>query len=98
MTEMPHIIKQAASRIAGTALGPFIMGERRVNLDELEARITKQVEKEMQALAASLLAALYMHTDVLKDIPGVEQQLMAAEKKQKAQKSRAGTTGKRKPA
>ena len=68
------------------------MGQRNVNLDELEARITNQVEKEMQALAANLLAALYMHTDALKDMPKLEKQLMAAEKKLKAKKSRAGTT------
>ena len=94
--EMPPIIKQAASRIAGVALGPFIMGQRHVDLDELEARIIKAVEKEMQALASSLLVALYKHTDVLKDVPAVEQQLRDAEKRVKSQKRRADTTATRK--
>ena len=96
MTEMPPIIRQAASRIAGVALGPFIMGERRVDLDALEHRINQVVEREMIALVASVLTAMQKHTDVLDDIDHVVDQLEGAAKTVKAQKSRAGTTKPRK--
>lgn len=87
--ETPEYIRQAASRIAGTALGPFIMGERHVDLEALEKRINERVIEEMARLAAALIASL-AHTSVIVMVDEVEKQPKAAKKKPKAKKSAAG--------
>jgi hypothetical protein len=91
MTDTPEVIKRAASRIAGTALGPFIMGEKHVDLDALEKRINEAVEREMIAVTYGILTVLYSHTDVLNDVDDLTRQLEVAAKNKRAQKTRART-------
>jgi hypothetical protein len=89
--EAPEAIKGAASRIASVALGPFIMGEKHVDLDALEQRIIKAVEREMIAVVSGILVVLYDHTDVLNDVHDLTRQLEVAAKNIKVQKTRART-------
>lgn len=91
MTDTPEAIKRAASRIAGTALGPFIMGERHVDLDALEQRITEAVEREMVMVVSGILTVLYDHTDVLNDVDDLTRQLEVAAKNMRVKKTRART-------
>jgi hypothetical protein len=57
-TTPPACVTEAASRIAGTALGPFIMGQRNVDLDALEQRIVSHVIKEMNYVCLLMLAGV----------------------------------------
>jgi hypothetical protein len=62
----PEMVISAASRIAGTALGPFIMGEKRVDLDALEKKIMEQAVYEMGILVYTIATRLepYVKLDV----------------------------------
>lgn len=64
-TEVPACVKDAASRIAGTALGPFIMGQRNVDLEALEQRIVRQVISEMNHFGLIVLAGVAMTPHVV---------------------------------
>ena len=86
-SDAPEIIRQAASRIAGTALGPFIMGQRNVDLEALEQRINERVIEEMQFVLAGVVAVL-AKTSVVVVMDETKRQSKAAPKKPKAQKSR----------
>lgn len=82
---VPEIVRQAASRIAGTALGPFIMGQRNVDLDALEQRINDRVIEEMQFVMASILSVM-AKTSVFVVVEDYKEQPKAAPKKRKATK------------
>jgi len=90
-SEPPELIKQAASRIAGTALGPFIMGERRVDLEALEQRINERVIEEMHYVLCAVIATLAT-TSIVVVMEDGKPQLKAEPKKRKAQNKRADTT------
>lgn len=64
-TEVPPSVQDAAARIAGTALGPFIMGQRNVDLEALERRIVAHVIKEMNYFGLLVLAGVVMGSQVV---------------------------------
>lgn len=90
--DTPDYVKAAASRIAGTALGPFIMGQRNVDLEALEQRIIRQSIEEMKTIAVSVALGILRSTAITVVVEEVQEQPKAAPKKPKAQKSRAHTT------
>jgi hypothetical protein len=67
------------------------MGERHVDLDALEKRITEAVEREMIAVVSGILTVLYDHTDVLNDVGDLTRQLEVAAKNIRVKKTRART-------